>query len=112
MFLAMTEGDSEEVRQKQARKAVFYMVCILIAFLIGGTFIMKFFGLSLPGLRIAGGILVSGVGMRMLYPKDDGGQTKAEEQESRRAGSSAMCHSLPWQCPVWLAPEPYRSPLA
>jgi multiple antibiotic resistance protein len=83
MFLAMTEGDSEEVRQKQARKAVFYMVCILIAFLIGGTFIMKFFGLSLPGLRIAGGILVAGVGMRMLYPKDDGGQTKAEEQETR-----------------------------
>src|SRR5690606_1607768 len=83
MFLAMTEGDSEEDRQRQARKAVIYMVCILIAFLVGGTFIMKFFGLSLPGLRIAGGILVAGVGMRMLYPKDDSGQTKAEQLETR-----------------------------
>lgn len=83
MFLAITEGDTETERQEQARKAVIYMVCILVAFLIGGTFIMQFFGLSLPGLRIAGGILVAGVGMRMLYPKDDTDQTKAEHQESK-----------------------------
>lgn len=84
LFLAITEGDTEAERQEQARKGVIYMVCILVAFLVGGTFIMKLFGLSLPGLRIAGGILVAGVGMRMLYPKDDIGQTKAEQQESKR----------------------------
>ncbi|ACE84002.1 MarC family NAAT transporter [Cellvibrio japonicus] len=84
MFLAITEGDTEAERQEQARKAVIYMICILVAFLIGGSFIMQFFGLSLPGLRIAGGILVAGVGMRMLYPKDEPEQTKAEHQESKR----------------------------
>ncbi len=84
MFLAITEGDTDAERQEQARKAVIYMVCILVAFLVGGTFIMKFFGLSLPGLRIAGGLLVAGVGMRMLYPKDNGLQTKAEHLESKR----------------------------
>jgi multiple antibiotic resistance protein len=84
MFLAITEGDSEEYRRKQARKAVIYMVCILIAFLISGSFIMSFFGLSLPGLRIAGGILVAGVGMRMLHPKDEGEQTQAEKLEMKR----------------------------
>jgi multiple antibiotic resistance protein len=84
MFLAITEGDSDAERQEQARKAVIYMLCILVAFLIGGTFIMQFFGLSLPGLRIAGGILVAGVGLRMLYPKDNQTQTHAEQQESRR----------------------------
>lgn len=84
MFLAITEGDSDAERQEQARKAVIYMVCILVAFLVGGTFIMQFFGLSLPGLRIAGGILVAGVGMRMLYPEDKGEQTPAEHLESRR----------------------------
>lgn len=84
MFLAITEGDTDAERQEQARKAVIYMICILVAFLIGGTFIMQFFGLSLPGLRIAGGILVAGVGMRMLYPKDNSGQTRAEHLESRQ----------------------------
>ena len=84
LFLAITEGDSEARLQEQARKAVMYMVGILLAFLVAGTFIMKFFGLSLPGLRIAGGILVAGVGLRMLYPRDGSDQTHAEHAESRR----------------------------
>lgn len=84
MFLAITEGDTDAERQEQAGKAVIYMICILVAFLVGGSMIMKFFGLSLPGLRIAGGILVAGVGMRMLYPKDNAEQTKAEHLESKR----------------------------
>lgn len=83
LFLAITEGDTEAERREQARKGVIYMVCILLAFLVGGTFIMNFFGLSLPGLRIAGGILVAGVGWQMLYPKDNRVQTAAEHHESR-----------------------------
>lgn len=83
LFLAMTEGYTEAERADQAKRGVLYMVCILVAFLVGGSFIMNFFGLSLPGLRIAGGILVAGVGMRMLYPKDNHEQTPAEEMEAR-----------------------------
>ena len=84
LFLAITEGDTSAERKEQARKGVIYMICILIAFLIGGSFIMTFFGLSLPGIRIAGGILVAGVGMRMLYPKENSRQVSAEQQEARR----------------------------
>ena len=58
-FLAITAGDSEARRREQARKGCFYMVAILVSFLIGGTFIMNFFGISIPGLRIAGGILLT-----------------------------------------------------
>lgn len=83
LFLAMTEGDTKRARIGQATRGVIYMICILSAFLVGGSFIMNFFGLSLPGLRIAGGILVAGVGMRMLYPKDNNDQTPAEEAEGR-----------------------------
>ena len=45
-FLAITEGDSHERRLRQLRNACLYMVAILVAFLVGGTFIMSFFGLS------------------------------------------------------------------
>lgn len=104
MFLAITEGDTDAERRDQARKAVIYMICILVAFLIGGSFIMKFFGLSLPGLRIAGGILVAGVGMRMLYP----GTTPVRRQRSARSpGASVMCPSLRWPCPVWPGRGPF-----
>ena len=65
-FLAITEGDSRERRMQQLRMACVYMVAILVSFLVGGTFIMNFFGLSIPGLRIAGGLLVAGIGSGML----------------------------------------------
>jgi multiple antibiotic resistance protein len=65
-FLAITEGDTHEERLRQLRAACFYMVGILVCFLVGGTFIMGFFGISIPGLRIAGGLLVAGLGSGLL----------------------------------------------
>ncbi len=79
-FLAITAGDSEARRREQARKGCFYMVAILVSFLIGGTFIMNFFGISIPGLRIAGGLLVSGIGLSMLSSR-----TPAQEERERDA---------------------------
>lgn len=82
-FLAITEGDSEERRREQARKGCLYMVAILVSFLIGGSFIMRFFGISLPGLRIAGGILVAIIGMEMLM-RQKPPQPAGDEQEAAR----------------------------
>lgn len=56
LFIGMTEGDTEAERAQQGRRGVIYMVCILTAILVGGSFIMNFFGLSLLGIRIAGGV--------------------------------------------------------
>lgn len=71
-FLAITEGDTRQRRLEQLRLACIYMVAILVCFLIGGRLIMAFFGISIPGLRIAGGLLVAGIGSGMLMapPRD------------------------------------------
>jgi len=85
-FLAITEGDSRERRLQQLRHACFYMVAILVGFLVGGTFIMGFFGLSIPGLRIAGGLLVAGIGFRMLMvaPADVDSDPAHQEARAKR----------------------------
>jgi multiple antibiotic resistance protein len=83
-FVAITEGDSPEHRREQARKGCFYMIGILVAFLIGGTFIMNFFGISIPGLRIAGGIMMAGVGMSMLTAQKKSDPSQDEEREAAR----------------------------
>ena len=83
-FLAITEGDSEERRREQAGKGCLYMVAILVSFLIGGTFIMNFFGISIPGLRIAGGILLTGIGMDMLRAPRSDAKSDSEEREAAR----------------------------
>ena len=83
-FLAITEGDSDKRRREQALKGSLYMVAILVSFLIGGTFIMQFFGISIPGLRIAGGILLTGIGMNMLATQKPGADVDAEQHEAAR----------------------------
>ena len=85
-FLAITEGDSDQRRRKQALKGSLYMVAILVCFLIGGTFIMQFFGISIPGLRITGGILLTGIGLDMLrtQKKTDHEAEGAEREAARR----------------------------
>lgn len=83
-FLAITEGDSEQRRREQALKGCLYMVGILVSFLVGGTFIMNFFGISIPGLRIAGGIMLTGIGMNMLATHRTTDDEKEEREAARR----------------------------
>lgn len=84
-FLAITEGDTHERRLQQLRMACVYMVVILVSFLIGGRLIMGFFGISIPGLRIAGGLLVAGIGSSMLMaPPRDPEADDAAHAEARK----------------------------
>ena len=83
-FLAITEGDDDQRRRGQALKGCLYMVAILVCTLIGGTVIMNFFGISIPGLRIAGGILMTGIGISMLAPQKAAPHDGREEHEAAR----------------------------
>jgi len=83
-FLAITEGDDDRRRAEQARKGCLYMVAILISTLIGGTVIMNFFGISIPGLRIAGGIMMTGIGLGMLTPRRSDADQITQEHEAAR----------------------------
>ena len=101
-FLAITEGDSEERRREQALKGCLYMVGILVAFLIGGTFIMNFFGLSLPGMRIAGGLLVAGIGASMLSPPP--GRAGPDDRETAAARAKRDISFTPLAMPTLSGP--------
>lgn len=41
---------------------------ILATFLLVGSWIIDFFGISVPGIRVAGGLIISTTGFRMLFP--------------------------------------------
>jgi len=79
VFLALTEGDSIERRNQQAVKASIYMTGILLSFLFGGTYIINFFGISLEGIRIAGGLMIMNWAFSLLNPKEGGRKLSDEE---------------------------------
>lgn len=66
VFLALTANDSPAWREIQIRKAAIYLACILIAFFLIGSYILDFFGISIEGLRIAGGIIIAKSGLDLL----------------------------------------------
>lgn len=82
VFLTITEGYSEAWRRRQARLACIYMAVILITFLLLGTLIMSFFGISIPGLRIAGGLIVARIGFGMLSSESDQMISKESHEEA------------------------------
>jgi len=86
-FLALTERMSPARRLSQLRAACCFMAGILVTFLVGGSLIMRFFGISIPGLRIAGGLMVAGIGSSMLTgsaerrPADPGDDAPASDRD-------------------------------
>jgi multiple antibiotic resistance protein len=59
------------------------MTIILVTFLLLGHFVMIAFGISVPGIRIAGGLVIGFLGFRMLFP-DEGQITGEGKQEAQQ----------------------------
>lgn len=66
VFLALTVNSDKEHRDLMARKSAMLMILILIGFLLAGSFILKFFAISLEGIRIAGGLVIVRAGYALL----------------------------------------------
>ncbi|MGB5103761.1 MAG: MarC family NAAT transporter [Steroidobacteraceae bacterium] len=58
----------EQERLRQIRRACLYTFFLMSGFLVAGSLIMSFFGISIPGMRIAGGTILAFLGFGMLFP--------------------------------------------
>lgn len=68
LFVSLTATFDRKKQRQQAFLACVYAFCILAVFLVLGKTIVEFFGISVPGIRVAGGLIISFVGFRMLFP--------------------------------------------
>lgn len=66
VFLSLTQGDTKEERNRIARNSSVYLSIILIVSFIIGSYILKFFGISIDALRIAGGMVIILSGFDLL----------------------------------------------
>ena len=68
LLLGLSKGMSREHVRRQVNLAAIYLFCTLcITFFIGSS-ILDLFGISIPGLRLAGGLIIGFIGFRMLFP--------------------------------------------
>ncbi|MFZ0426674.1 MAG: MarC family protein [Acidobacteriota bacterium] len=66
VFLGLTEGDSDQVRRRIARRALLVAFVVVTVFCLAGSSILTLFGITLPAFQITGGIVVFGIGFKML----------------------------------------------
>ena len=66
VYLSLTDGDDRKMARAVARKGLIIAFIIVLVFAFAGRFIFEMFGITLPALRIAGGILVFLIGFHMV----------------------------------------------
>lgn len=66
LFLSLTESHGDKSRKKEAFKACIYFALILITFLMLGTYILSFFGITIDSMRIAGGLIIIRSGYNLM----------------------------------------------
>ncbi|WJD48475.1 MarC family NAAT transporter [Enterobacter sp. PGRG2] len=86
LFLGLAGNMNNAQRNEQARMASLYVFIIMMVAYYAGQLVMNTFGISIPGLRIAGGLIVAFIGFRMLFPQHKAhetpeAKTKSEELE-------------------------------
>ena len=68
LFVSLTAGADAATRRRQALLGSLYAFAIMAVFLLAGSAIVDFFGISVAGIRIAGGLIIVTLGFHMLFP--------------------------------------------
>lgn len=68
LLLGLSQGMTTKQINREARMASIYVFIIMMVAFFGGQLVMNTFGISIPGLRIAGGLIVALIGFKMLFP--------------------------------------------
>jgi multiple antibiotic resistance protein len=83
IFFGATRELDPRVREHVSRWVAIYAFSIVTASLYVGAYVLSFFGVSIPVLRVAGGIVVAMSGWRMLNAPDATEQRRSETPSPR-----------------------------
>ena len=95
LLLSISEHLSKEERNRQVTWACIYMTAILVASLLAGHLIMVAFGISIPGIRIAGGMVIGILGFRMLFPGEGHITTEGKQEAQQKMNLSFSPLAMP-----------------
>ncbi len=80
IFLALTGAQPRKQQAGTALRAALTCFLVLTTFGVAGSFIFEFFSITIPAFKIAGGILLFGVGLEMMRAKQSDTRSTTEEQ--------------------------------
>jgi multiple antibiotic resistance protein len=121
VFSGLTERASERYKHKMAVKSVLVASGILLLFALAGAAFLKAMGIAIDSFRIFGGLLLFLIALEMVFARESGTRTSADEQAENRkradisvfplafpfmAGPGALTTVLLWFGPVSVTQQP------
>lgn len=102
IFLSMTAGYSSAERQRTALIAASAVTVTGVVAVVIGEEVLGIFGIDIPAFRIAGGIIIFGIGLAMLQAHEPAaGDAKAAAEGHARTGNIAV---VPLAIPLTIGP--------
>src|SRR3984885_3967094 len=99
IFFSMTSSWTAEDRRRTAMKTGLWVFAILVTFLFFGRFVLYFFGISLPVLKIAGGLIVANTAWAMVTS-----HARITPEESHEAEDKEDISRTPLAMPLMSGP--------
>jgi len=98
LLLGLSGDMTNEERNYQSKLTCIYVFLIMVVSFYCGQLVMHTFGISIPGLRIAGGMIVGVIGFRMLFPQQPSIKPLKQMQKRKKFPIILLlCH---WLCQV------------
>lgn len=88
LYPALTPGNTARERRRMARRGCLIGGGILLFFALFGQGVLTVFGITLPALRTAGGILLLLIAIDLVFARASGGTTTTQEERAEAAARS------------------------
>jgi multiple antibiotic resistance protein len=82
ILLGLTRDADAATRRQLAKKIAVSAALLLIGSLLGGSYLLEFFGVSVPIVQVAGGLVLASMGWGMLNQSSTAEQSNAPETGS------------------------------
>ena len=102
IYVSLTTQLDQPARDLIIRDSCRIALVVLLIVGLAGTWILQFFGISLDAFRIAGGILLFGIGMEMVYAKTS--RTKMTATEKYESKDNEDIAVMPLAIPMIAGP--------
>ena len=105
ILLGLTDGADEATRRRIAWAVAVNTVLLLAVVLVAGRLILGLFGISVPIVQLAGGLVLAAMGWSMLLsPDDTSSRTKAADTRSSSGPDYARQLFYPFTFPLTVGP--------
>lgn len=113
LYVGFTQDLPESERAQVAKQMGKYVVLMLAGAMLVGSYVLDFFGLSLPVVRVAGGMIVASIAWRMLHTQQSSSDDNAQIAQSLAAAKTARLRAFyPMTFPLTCGPGSIAATIA